>query len=390
MKDVIYLDNAATTRPCEAAIAAADRAMTEEWGNPSSVYSAGASARRALERDRETVRGAFGAGAKDGRVIFTASGTEANNTAILGAVTAKARNRGGRVLTTDSEHPSVARAMDRLAALGFEVVRVPTAGGEIDLAALAAAATERVIFASFMTANNETGALYDVAAAARTVRAASPKAIIHTDAVQAFLKCDVSPKKTGVDMISVSAHKVNAPKGTGALWVRESVLRAKDLAPYIVGGGQESEMRSGTENTAGIAAFAAAVAEGEAHLDERRAALDELRSYALGALAGRVPEARVNQPKCAVGGIISVTLPDVRSETMLNFLSGRGIFVSAGSACSARSGKASGVLRAFGLGEREADSTIRVSIGHENTRDEIDSFVAALAEGVASLQRTKR
>ena len=390
MKDMIYLDNAATTRPCEAAIAAARRAMTEEWGNPSSVYSAGNEARRALERDRETVRGAFGAGAKDGRVIFTASGTEANNTAIIGAVTAKARNRGGRVLTTDSEHPSVARAVDRLEALGYEVVRVPTAGGAIDMAALAQAATDRVIFASFMTANNETGALYDVAAAVRAVRAASPKAIVHTDAVQAFLKCDISPKKTGVDMISVSAHKVNAPKGSGALWVRESVITAKSLSPYIVGGGQESGMRSGTENTAGIAAFAAAVAEGAAHFDERRAALDELREYAIGELGRVVPEARVNQPKKAVAGIISVTLPDIRSETALNFLSGRGIFVSAGSACSARSGKASGVLVAFGLSEREADQTIRVSLGHENTREDIDAFAAALAEGVASLQRTKR
>ena len=390
MRDVIYLDNAATTRPSEAAIEAAKRAMTEEWGNPSSVYSLGNEARKALEAARDTVRGAFGSGAKDGRVIFTASGTEANNTAILGTVTAKARNRGGRVLTTDSEHPSVARAMDRLEDLGYEVVRVPTVGGEIDLDALREAATERVIFASFMTANNETGALYDVAAAARTVKAAAPKAIVHTDAVQAFLKCDISPKKTGVDMISVSAHKVGAPKGTGALWVRESVIRAKDLMPYVVGGGQESEMRSGTENTAGVAALAAAVAEGTSQAADRRETVEALWRYAIGAIGECVPEARVNSPAAALPGIVSVTLPDIRSETALNYLSSRGIFVSAGSACSARSGKASSVLRAFGLSEREADSTIRVSIGHDNTREEIDAFVSALAEGVSSLQRAKR
>lgn len=390
MRDVIYLDNAATTRPSEAAIEAAKRAMTEEWGNPSSVYSLGNEARRALDTARETVRSAFGAGARDGRVIFTASGTEANNTAIIGTVTAKARNRGGRVLTTDSEHPSVAQAILRLEALGYEVVRIPTARGAIDPDALREAANERVIFASFMTANNETGALYDVAAAARTVKSAAPKAIVHTDAVQAFLKCDISPKKSGVDMISVSAHKVNAPKGTGALWVRESVIRAKDLSPYIVGGGQESEMRSGTENTAGIAAFAAAVGEATENAAARREALEGLWRYAIAEIKERVPEARVNRPAAALAGIISVTLPDIRSETALNFLNSRGIFVSAGSACSARSGKASSVLRAFGLSEREADSTIRVSIGHGNTKDEIDSFVAALAEGVASLQRAKR
>ena len=336
------------------------------------------------------MRSAFGAGAKDGRVIFTASGTEANNTAILGAVTAKARNRGGRVITTDSEHPSVARAMDRLGELGYEVVRVPTAGGAIDLAALAEAANDREIFASLMTANNETGALYDFAAAARIVRAASPKAIVHTDAVQAFLKCDISPKKTGVDMISVSAHKVNAPKGTGALWVRESVIRQQDLSPYLVGGGQESGMRSGTENTAGIAAFAAAVAEATESSAERREEFEGLWRYALDEIARRVPEARVNLPARSVPGIISLTLPDVRSETALNYLNSRGIFVSAGSACSARSGKASSVLRAFGLTEREADSTIRVSLGHDNTREEIDAFCIALAEGIASLQRAKR
>lgn len=390
MRDFIYLDNAATTRPCEAATEAAKRAMTEEWGNPSSVYSAGGEARRALERDREIVRSAFGAGAKDGRVIFTASGTEANNTAILGTVTAKSRNRGGRVLTTDSEHPSVARAMERLEQLGYEVLCVPTAGGVIDEAALSELANERVIFASFMTANNETGALYDVAAAVRTVRAASPKAIVHTDAVQAFLKTDISPKKTGVDMICVSAHKVNAPKGTGALWVRESVIRSKDLAPYILGGGQEGGMRSGTENTAGIAAFAAAVAEGIALADVRREELESLRAYALDEISRRVPEVRVNRPARAIAGVISLTLPGIRSETALNFLNSRGIFVSAGSACSARSGKASSVLRAFGLTEREADCTVRVSLGHENRREDIDRFAAALADGVASLQRMKK
>lgn len=390
MSGVIYLDNAATTRPSEAATEAAIRSATKEWGNPSSVYRAGTDARRALERDRETVRDAFGGGSKDGRVIFTASGTEANNTAIFGAVTAKSRNRTGRVLTTDSEHPSVRLAADRLEAMGWEVIRIPTAGGELDLDALAAAANERVIFASFMTVNNETGALYDIAAAARTVRAAAPKAIIHTDAVQAFLKCDISPKKTAADMISVSAHKVNAPKGCGALWVRESIIKSKDLLPYIVGGGQEGEMRSGTENTAGIAAFAAAVAEGVRFGEERRAAVDALREYTVDAVQKRVPQVRVNLPKRCAGGIISLTLPDIRSETALNFMNSRGIFVSAGSACSARSGKASSVLRAFGLSEREADSTIRVSIGHENTAEQIDVFVSALADAVASLQRVKR
>ena len=191
-------------------------------------------------------------------------------------------------------------------------------------------------------------------------------------------------------MISVSAHKVHAPKGTGALWVRESVITKKELAPYLVGGGQESGMRSGTENTAGIAARAAAAAEGSAKAGERRAAVAELTAYALGEIAARLPEARVSRPAAALAGIVSVTLPDIRSETALNFLSARDIFVSAGSACSARSGKASGVLVAFGLTEREADQTIRVSFDHTNTRGDIDALCDALAEAIATLQRVRR
>lgn len=386
----IYLDNAATTRPSEAAIEAAQHAMREQWGNPSSVYAAGAAAHRALERDRETVRAAFGAGSKEGRVIFTASGTEADNTAIFGAVTAKSRRPGAKVLTTDSEHPAVARAMERLETMGLEVVRIPTVGGAINMAALADSADERVIFASFMTVNNETGALYDVAEAARTVRRAAPKAIVHTDAVQAFLKCDISPRKSGVDMISVSAHKVHAPKGTGALWVRESVIKSKSLVPYLVGGGQEDAMRSGTQNTAGIAAFASAVAEASESRDDLREKVSALHGYAVECVERLLPEVRINRPAAALPGILSLTLPDIRSETALNFLSARDIFVSAGSACSARSGKASSVLRAFGLSEREADCTVRVSFDHTNSESDIDALCGALAEGIGSLQRVRR
>lgn len=386
----VYLDNAATTRPSEASVEAARRSMREQWGNPSTVYALGTAADRALGADRETVRAAFGAGSGDGRVIFTASGTEADNTAIFGAVTAKRRRAGARVLTTDSEHPAVARAMDRLEEMGLEVVRIPTAGGAIDMDALAAAANERVIFASFMTVNNETGALYDVAGAVRTVRSAAPKVIVHTDAVQAFLKCDISPRRSGVDMISVSAHKVHAPRGAGALWVRETVIRSKNLVPYIVGGGQEDSMRSGTQNTAGIAAFAAAVAEASADRENLRRRVSELHDYACVQIASLLPEVRINRPAAALPGILSLTLPDIRSETALNFLSARDIYVSAGSACSARSGKASGVLRAFGLSEQEADCTVRVSFDHTNSRSDIDLLCAALAQGVATLQRVRR
>lgn len=172
--------------------------------------------------------------------------------------------------------------------------------------------------------------------------------------------------------------------------MRETVIRSKNLVPYIVGGGQEDSMRSGTQNTAGIAAFAAAVAEASADRENLRRRVSELHDYACVQIASLLPEVRINRPAAALPGILSLTLPDIRSETALNFLSARDIYVSAGSACSARSGKASGVLRAFGLSEQEADCTVRVSFDHTNSRSDIDLLCAALAQGVATLQRVRR
>lgn len=390
---MIYFDNAATTKPSDAAIKAASRVMREEWGNPSSAHALGTSASRLLESSRAAISSALGLGAKDGRVIFTGSGSEANNTAVFGAVYAKNRpvsqSGRGKILTTDSEHPSVEQAMRRLEGDGFSVVRISTRGGRLDLDELRAAADSSVILASFMLANNETGAIYDLKNASAIVRAASPKAVIHSDMVQAFMKTDTSPKKLGVDVLSISAHKIYAPKGVGALWVREDMFRTKSLIPYIVGGGQERTMRSGTENLSGIAAFAASAAELASCKDERRARIDELHSTLVSTVAEQLSEVRVNLPERGIGYVLSLTLPEIKSETMLNFLSSRGIYVSAGSACSAHSGKPSAVLQAFGLTEREADSTLRVSFSHTNTVEEIGEFCDALREGVASLARMR-
>ena len=386
---VIYLDSAATTKPCPEAVAAATAAMEGTWGNPSSVYSVGNDAAHLLESSRAAVAKAFGLGAKDGRIVFTGCGSESNNTAILGTVYAKRRPTGAKILTTDSEHPSVENAMRRLEEDGFSVVRIPTKGGALDLDAVRREANGNVILASFMLANNETGALYDVKSAAAIVREASPKAIIHTDAVQAFMKCDISPKKLGVDLISASAHKVYAPKGVGLLWVRESVITTKSLVPYIVGGGQERGYRSGTENLPGIAAFAAAVEAGLAEKDERREKVAGLYDMLTKKVGERLPDVRLNVPEAHLPYVVSMTLPGIKSETFLNFLSARGICVSAGSACSAHSGKPSSVLQAYGLTEREADTTLRVSLSHTNTAEEMEMFVSECESGIASLARMR-
>ena len=390
---MIYLDNAATTKPSEAAVAAAEKVMREDWGNPSSAHALGTAASRILESSRAAIISSLGIGAKNGRVIFTGSGTEANNTAIFGAVYSKKRPAGasgrGKILTTDSEHPSVEQVMRRLEGDGFSVVRIPTRGGKIDMSVLEEEADSSVIFASFMLANNETGALYDVRRAAQTVKAASPRATVHTDAVQAYMKAETSPRKLGVDMISVSAHKIHGPKGVGALWVSEEIIKSKNLIPYLAGGGQERGMRSGTENLPGVAAFGAAAQEAQSEKEERLAHVTKLYAQLERELAGRLPEVKLNRPERSVGYVMSLTLPGIKSETMLNFLSERGIYVSAGSACSAHSGKPSSVLQAFGLTEREADSTVRVSFSAENSAEELHLFCDALCDGVASLARMR-
>ena len=363
---------------------AASEGMNALWANPSSVYSIGNDAAKALAKARREVAEGFGAGYADGSVIFTGCGTEANNLAIFGSVYAKKRKIGsdgtrGTVLITDSEHPSVDLCAKRLGEDGFAVIRIPTAGGAIDTEALKSALTPDVILASFMLANNETGALYDVKNAAAAVRKAAPGALIHTDAVQAFMKADTSPRKLGVDMISASAHKIGALKGVGALWVRNDILKSKKLIPYLIGGGQENAMRSGTENIPGILAFAAAVEEARTSKEERAAHIDGLCAYLLSRVSERLPDVRANLPKVHLPYVVSLTLPGIRSETALNFLSSKGIFVSAGSACSAHSG----------LTEREADSTLRISFSNNNTEEDIDILCDALAEGISSLARMR-
>lgn len=390
----VYLDNAATTCPDEISQEAVSEALRETWANPSSVYASGTEASRLLESSRKTVQKAFGMGSGEGRVIFTGCGTEANNLALFGTVYAKKREADkdgcrGKLLITDSEHPSVDNAAKRLSEDGFLVVRIPTRGGVLDLDAVSREADGKTVLASFMTANNETGAVYEIKKAAQIIREQSPKAIIHTDAVQAFMKTDISPRKTGVHLISVSAHKVYAPKGVGALWVNESLIKSKKLIPYLVGGGQEGTYRSGTENVPGIAGFAAALRSGMEQKDERHAKVALLCDMLEKEICEKIPEVKLNLPKNHLPYVLSITLPDIRSETMLNFLSQRGIYVSAGSACSAHSKKASTVLTAFGLTEREADTTLRVSLSHTNTEEDIGLFICSLKEGIDKLQRMR-
>lgn len=386
---MVYLDNSATTEISAVAKKAMIDAI-EVYGNPSSRHSMGIEAKRLLDRAREQVGAAMGlARPNPENLLFTSCGSEANNTAILGCLYSKEKRRQNKVITTDSEHSSVENVMRKLEKDGFSVVRLSTRGGVIDENQLLSALDDSVAMVSLMLVNNETGAVYDLKKLFGIVKHRCPEAVTHCDAVQGFMKVPFTVKSLGADMISVSAHKIHGPKGVGALYISPEIIKMKKIVPYVIGGGQEGGFRSGTENIVGIVGFGAAAEHARAAFSEnctKMAALRELcEKKAI--LAG----ARANIPSgMRACHVLSLTLPDIKSETMLNFLSAKGFCVSAGSACSSHSRHISSSLVGFGLSEAEADSTIRVSFSEYNTEEEIEGFCAALGEGIESLVRIKR
>ena len=390
MMQQIYLDNSATT-PLSDAVKARMCEVMEHFGNPSSLHAVGETAHGILERARREVAATFGIRGtpEAGQLIFTSCGSESDNLAILGTAYAKPRRRGGKILTTDSEHAGVENAMRALEADGFEVVRISTKGGVLDLAQLDAALDSRVFLISMMTVNNETGAAYDLSRAFAMAKAKNPNIVTHTDAVQGYLKCRLSPQTLKADLITVSAHKIHGPKGVGALYVSTDALRRRDLVPRLLGGGQEYGFRSGTENLIGIAGFGAAAAEGFATLAADVARLSDLREYAIEKLSPL--SVRLNLPKGKVAPhVLNLTLPDIKSETMLHALSARGICISNGSACSSHSKHVSSSLIAFGLTPEQADCSIRISFGRQNTRADVDALALALEQELERLVRIHR
>ena len=386
---MVYLDNSATTEISAVAKKAMIDAI-EVYGNPSSRHSMGIEAKRLLDRAREQVGAAMGlARPNPENLLFTSCGSEANNTAILGCLYSKEKRRQNKVITTDSEHSSVENVMRKLEKDGFSVVRLSTRGGVIDENQLLAALDDSVAMVSLMLVNNETGAVYDLKKLFGIVKRRCPEAVTHCDAVQGFMKVPFTVKSLGADMISVSAHKIHGPKGVGALYISPEIIKMKKIVPYVIGGGQEGGFRSGTENIVGIVGFGAAAEAARAAFSENCAKMAALRDLCekKATLAG----ARANVPSgMRVCHVLSLTLPDIKSETMLNFLSAKGFCVSAGSACSSHSRHISSSLVGFGLSEAEADSTIRVSFSEYNTEEEIEGFCAALGEGIESLVRIKR
>ena len=365
-----YLDNAATTPVCREAAEAALRVMTEGFGNPSAQYSLGQQARKQLEGDRKTVAAALGCQPRE--VVFTSCGTESDNWALrLGAE--RNRHKGRHIITTAIEHGAILQTCRQLEAEGWEVTYLPpNREGTVSLSDLEAAQRPETALVSMILVNNEVGTVLPVREAAALVKRYDRRILFHTDAVQGFLKLPFTPAQLGVDLLSLSGHKVHAPKGIGALYIRSGV----PLKPLILGGGQENGLRSGTEPTAQIAAFAAACQAGRAQLSDTIAHLKALKAYTLEQLRARVPEAE-QIGRGEAPHILALTLPGYKSEVLVRVLGDQGVYISAGSAC--HRGKSSHVYEALSLSKPQRNGAFRVSFDRTTAREEVDAFVAALA-----------
>ena len=371
----LYFDNAATTRVCPEAAEAALKMMTEEYGNPSATYALGRSAKACIDKARAQIASALGC--KPDTIYFTSCGSEGDNWAILSGARMM-RRKGKHIISSQVEHDAVRRSLDALEKEGFEVTRLaPNASGGIDAEAVEAALRPDTILVSLMMVNNETGACTDIASVARMLKRSGSAALLHTDAVQAFLKVPFRADKLGADLITISGHKIHAPKGIGALYIRAGLK----LAPYIHGGGQEKGIRAGTENTPEIAAFGAACEIGKKAMAEAAERMAALRAYAAERLTSEL------NPVQLIGGgaphILSVSLPGWRSEVLMSFLEAREIYTSKSSAC--KKGGRSHVLEAMGLPAKVIDGALRISFSRYTTMEEVDALCDALAEAQKSL-----
>ncbi len=381
---MIYLDNSATT-PLSAAAKEKMLEAFDSFGNPSSLHSEGLAAQKLISSAREVLFSALLVKNPNAySLIFTSSGSEANNQIIFSALSAKSFRFTPRIVTTDSEHPSVLEPISVLEKRGVEVIRLSTKGGAVNLDKLRSAINERTVLLSVMTVNNETGAIYDLKKIFSLAKRINPSVITHTDCVQGFMKIPFSPSALSADAVTISSHKIHGPKGVGALLLSNGLITSKRVAPLIYGGGQEKGLRSGTENTLGIVGFSAAAEEAARLLPAFEEKAARLRSVFLSALSSEVS---VNIPEKYAPHIISITLPSIRSETMLHFLSAEGVFVSSGSACSSNKKASNYVLPAFGLSEKETDFTLRVSLSYQNTEEEMLIAAEKINLGIKTLIR---
>lgn len=380
-----YLDNSATTQCSKRATDLMVKLLTEDYGNPSSMHMKGVEAENYIKEAKQKIAKTLKIDEKE--IVFTSGGTESNNMALIGAALANKR-AGNRIITTSIEHASVSATMTYLEELGFRVTYLKVdKDGLISLDELQEAVTDETILVSLMMVNNEIGAVEPIEEAVKVIKTKNPNTLVHVDAIQAYGKYRIYPKKIGVDLLSVSGHKIHAPKGTGFLFIRDKVK----VKPLIYGGGQQKGMRSGTENVPGIAALAEAAVEIYEDFDAKTEHLYALKARFIEGLQG-MDGVSINgrTGKDSAPQIVSVSIDGVRSEVMLHTLEDRGIYVSAGSACSSNKPAVSATLTAIGLKKSLLDSTIRFSFCVNTTEEEIDYALSVMREVIPMLQRYTR
>lgn len=381
----VYFDNSATTRCYDSVKDIVVKAMTEDFGNPSAMHLKGVEAEKYIKSSAESLARLLKVQEKE--ILFTSGGTESDNLALIGATFANKRS-GNHIITTSVEHPAVSQPALFLQEQGFEVTYLPVdSRGVVKMDALKAVLREDTILVSVMYVNNEVGAVMPVEEIAALVHEKSPKALFHVDAIQAFGKYRIYPKKMGIDLLSVSGHKIHGPKGVGFLYINE---KAK-IQPQILGGGQQGGMRSGTDNVPGIAGLGTAAVEIYKNLEENVENMYRLKEYIAQGLE-KIGDIRINGMDLREGApqILSISVMGVRSEVLLHSLEERGIYVSAGSACSSHKRKPSATLAAMGMSKDQIESTVRLSFCEENTIEEANYFLQVMGELVPMLRRYSR
>lgn len=385
-----YLDNSATTRVFPEVAELMTKIMCDDYGNPSSLHMKGVQAEQYLRYARETLAGLLKAGEKE--IIFTSGGTEADNLALMGAAFAN-RRRGNHIITTQVEHPAVLKTCEHLESIGYRVTYLPVnAWGQISLEDLQRAMTPDTILVSIMHTNNEIGALQPVAEAGALIKRMNPQTLFHVDGVQGFGKARIYPRKMNIDLLSVSGHKIHGPKGIGFLYMGEKVR----IQPIVHGGGQQWNIRSGTDNVPGAAGMAKAAELLYRHYDEDRTRLYQCKRFFMDGVR-KIEGVRINGllPGEADGNgtaphIVSVSVPGVRSEVLLHALEEKGIYVSAGSACAARKPQPSATLKAIGVDQALLGSTIRFSFSVYTNVEELDYTLRIMYDKIPMLRKYTR
>lgn len=380
-----YFDYAATTKVLDSAAEAVKKVMLEDYGNPSARHRKGMNAERYIKEARTVIAKTLKV--QDKEIFFTSGGTESNNMAIIGAAFANQR-AGKHIISTQIEHASVYQPLAFLESQGFSVTYLSVDQyGHISLEELARSIRPDTILVSIMYVNNEMGAVEPIGAAAGIIKKKNPSILFHVDGIQAYGKYEIRPRQQGIDLLSVSGHKIHAPKGVGFLYIREGVK----IKPLLYGGGQQKDLRSGTENVPGIAGLAAAAKEMYTGFSQRIEHLTGLKDYLIDRLE-ELDRVQVNSLRGSESSphIVSVSIWDIRSEVLLHALENREIYVSSGSACSSNHPALSGTLKAIGIKRELLDSTLRFSLGMENTREQIDYTIRVLSELIPVLRRYKR